>query len=268
MGRDLFDIALMKKFGGGSGNTSSDSPSGGGGVTSWEDIPDKPFNIVELMPETQFMYNPDWGYFAAQTGFEFVAGKTYIISWNGVEYTATAKVYYYPDNFKLAIGNEAVIGGEDNGLPFVMLSFLFDSVTKGIMFAAPLDGSTAVSVGVKGVESSPLYDNSNTLVLDARGWYDDTSERKFELNALYATPEQIHTALVAGKKVSMLVPVFKQWEDGMVDMVGMEEVPLLGVAITEGKHVAYWYKAGTFVSKEYMYITMYNDDGTYISVGS
>lgn len=60
MGRDLFDIALMKKFGGGSG----------GGVSSWNDLTDKPFGemmgeVVLAEGEYTSEYDSTYGSFSA-----------------------------------------------------------------------------------------------------------------------------------------------------------------------------------------------------------
>lgn len=252
MGGDLFNIALMKKFGG-----------SGGGVSSWNDLTDKPFNIVELMPETQFVYVADYGNFIAQTDFELVADKTYIINWNGVEYTGTAKTVYYNGGFMVAVGNEAFSGGEDNGLPFVVARQMFDDFLKGIMFAVPLDGSTSITVGVKGVESSPLYDNSNALVFDTRFDWNGATQ-KVEPTVLYVTPEQIYSALAADKKVCVLAPTYLI-EGGSWTTNGMQEVPLVRAWIEQGIHLTMWgtlSKSG--FADQFGFIAKYNDDGTYI----
>ena len=161
---DIFDIALMKKFGGGSGGgggyvlTDADKaeiaeqaaalvPGGGGGVPSWNDIPDKPFgeddNAV-LLPPTQFAYDSAFGLFAVPGYIDFMIGKTYTVNWNGVEYTTEAVPGQFNGEDLVMIGNPAALGGANNGLPFAVACLL------GSIGAIPLDGSTAVNVGIKG----------------------------------------------------------------------------------------------------------------------
>lgn len=173
----------------------------GGGVPSWNDLPDKPFDIVELMPKTQLVYDESGGYFMAQADFEFVAGRTYIINWNGVEYTTTAKfgrlIVPGLENLAVAVGNYALFGEENNGLPFAVGSVPYRPEVKGFVVAAPFDGSTSVTLGVK---SYSFYEASDTLLLDMR--WDSAAEKNQA--TLYATPEQILNAFTAGKKIIYL----------------------------------------------------------------
>lgn len=133
----LHDALLAKAFGGG---------SGGGGVTSWDDLPDKPFgDMVEVLPETEFEIEPDFGFFVDPNypSYALVTGYDYVIRYNGVDHPCTAidvAILGFPC---VAAGNPAAWGGEDNGLPFAV------AYVQGTLGAIPLDGSTSVIVGIK-----------------------------------------------------------------------------------------------------------------------
>lgn len=219
------------------------------GVSSWNDLTDKPFNIVELMPKTELVYYDATGIFTASTDFELAAGRTYIVNWNGVEYTATASAgTFVSENIAAAViyvGNPAVVGGENNGLPFAVARILFDPTSKGVIGAIPLDGSTSVSVGIKGLES-PYVDSTGPLVLDAL--FDETSG---ELTTVYATPEQIFTAFMAGRQI-VIVRRFSA-------MLVRLSVSFIGGNTEMGE---FFYLVPSYGNIEYS--MKYNGDGTYV----
>lgn len=169
----------------------------GGGVSSWNDLTDKPFELVEVMPETQFFFMDSVGYFAAESGFMLVPGRKYVVNWNGTEYTTTARYGEFNMGgqiaFVLFAGNPVIIGGEDNGLPFGIAKVILNG---GLIGAIPLDGSTTVTVSIK---SSTFYETSDTLLLDAT-----TDASTYKPTIVYATPEQIAQAYFAGKRVVIL----------------------------------------------------------------
>ena len=174
----------------------SDIPTGGGGGTGSE--------IVELMPDTQFVYVDSMGLFMAQTDFQFVAGKTYVIKYNGVEYTVTAKFGAYSmDGTNAAVifvGNSAVFGGENNGLPFALAVVPFMSYFKGMLMGAPLDGATSITASVKGAASSALYkDPYAPLVLDGR--IDSSSG---ELTVIYGDDTEVCEAFLTGREIVVI----------------------------------------------------------------
>ncbi len=137
MGRDLFDIALMKKF-------------GGGGVSSWNDLTDKPFGEDEnavLLPPTQFT---EYEGFNIAGNINFIEGKTYTVNWNGVDYSTEGFLIAEGGVTTVGIGNPSAFGGEDNNLPFSIASI------AGVIAVFPLDGSEEAIVGITGYAIKPI----------------------------------------------------------------------------------------------------------------
>lgn len=137
----LHDALMAKAFGGGSG--------GGGGVSSWNDLTDKPFGESEnavLLPKTELVYVEAEGFFITPGYIEFVLGKTYTVNWNGVDYATECFEGAYNGMMLTGLGNPAAVGGQNNNLPFIV------ACMSGCIGAIPLDGSTAVTVGITGYE--------------------------------------------------------------------------------------------------------------------
>lgn len=71
-----------------------------------------------------------------------VEGDTYIVKWDGVEYTSVAKSYTFEGSTFVCIGNLVVIGEEDNGIPFY-------ATTDGVFILIDYDETaTERTVGV------------------------------------------------------------------------------------------------------------------------
>ena len=119
----------------------------GGGVSSWNDLTDKPFGESDnavLLPPTQFAYDSTFGLFAVPGYIDFVVGKTYTVNWNGVDYKTEAVPGQFNGESLVMVGNPAALGGTNNNLPFAVACLM------GSIGAIPLDGSTAVNVGISG----------------------------------------------------------------------------------------------------------------------
>ena len=119
----------------------------GGGVSSWNDLPDRPFgesDNAELWPKTLFAYDSAFGLFTTPGYIDFVVGKTYTVNWNGVDYTTEAVPGTFNGESLVMLGNPAALGGANNNLPFAVACLM------GSIGAIPLDGSTAVNVGITG----------------------------------------------------------------------------------------------------------------------
>lgn len=99
---------------------------------------------AQLLPLTPFEYDDSFGVYAVPGHIDFVEGKTYIVNWNGVDYTTVGVPAQFQGTDFIAIGNTVALGGEDNGLPFAA------GCLMGAIAAIPLDGSTNVNVGIKG----------------------------------------------------------------------------------------------------------------------
>lgn len=130
-----------------------DSKAGSGGVSSWNDLTDKPFGepeIVELLPKTQFVYESSAGFFVTPGVIDFQLGKPYIVNWNGTDYNTEGVHAEYLGNTIVGIGNLAALGGENNGLPFGIACF------DGLIGAIPLDGSTAVEASISETRMSTI----------------------------------------------------------------------------------------------------------------
>lgn len=121
-----------------------------GGVTSWNDLTDKPFGESDnavVLQETQFVSGIMDGALATMaSGVELVEGKTYTVNWNGVEYETVCFMGVSPlDGSPMPmVGNPAALGGEDNNLPFAI-----GGNEQGVA-AVPLDGSTSAIVSITG----------------------------------------------------------------------------------------------------------------------
>ena len=128
---------------------------GGGGVTSWNDLTDKPFGevpgLVELMPETAAVEYPDSPFGPAwmfTTAPVLAVGETYTVVYNGAAYECvgmSAPEGYDNDPKAVALGNFAVLGGTNTGEPFAMLVMPTYQQIMAIDFA----GATSVTLSIK-----------------------------------------------------------------------------------------------------------------------
>lgn len=118
-----------------------------GAVTSWNDLLDKPFGEkedAELLPKTEFQYDDSMEVFLAPGQLNLTVGNTYTVSWNGTDYTSEAVSGSFLGSAIVLVGNPAAVGGTNNGLPFAI------ACLEGMTGAISLDGSTSVTVGVRG----------------------------------------------------------------------------------------------------------------------
>lgn len=149
-GKNLEPITRMERFlkeyrGGGGGNSAPADWNAKAGEpghvlnrTHWTE-----YHIGDALPECQLMPGDD-GVFLYPAGPELIDGNKYTVTWNGVEYECTALVV----EGAYALGN---LGAEDEsfevtGEPFIILSAPGYGIT-----ALPLDGSTSVTLAIRGV---------------------------------------------------------------------------------------------------------------------
>ena len=173
----------------------SENGGGTGGVTSWNDLKDRPFGESDnavLLPNTQFAYESTFEVFAVPGYIDFLVGKTYTVNWNGVDYTTEAVPGQFNGEDLVMIGNPAALGGTNNNLPFAIACLM------GSVAAIPLDGSTAVNVGIIGFGIVPI---PFQYLTNALPYYIDVT----------ATPKDNSTAFVyeCSETVSNLMEVYE-----------------------------------------------------------
>lgn len=101
-------------------------PEGGsGGVSSWNDLTDKPFGDEEkedfIIPETTAEFVNGNPYYPTNPPVApWVLGRSYTVVWNGTSYTCTANEFPVADVPMYALGNASMVGGEDTGEPFLI----------------------------------------------------------------------------------------------------------------------------------------------------
>lgn len=123
---------------------------GSGGASSWNDLTDKPFGdeLVEILPETEveFVYDDAEAIWVGEFQAKKVVGNenNYIVVYNGVEYRGTSA--------HGCMGNTAISGGEDNGMPF----FIMPIDENGGHLIISLDELPKTTVSIKEFVSTPI----------------------------------------------------------------------------------------------------------------
>lgn len=119
----------------------------GGGVTSWNDLENKPFGeevqIVELFPETLLtesieMRDPTW--VVPMDGESLIVGETYVVRWNGVEYECVCQDLSTKGDSISGLGNLIAFEGTSNREPFGVLYRKYRTGTQ--VLAQALDETT------------------------------------------------------------------------------------------------------------------------------
>lgn len=87
--------------------------NGGGGGGSG--LPPISTETVVIVPQATLSFTEYQGSYISQTDFVADNGATYLISWDGVDYTCTALT----QAGMFALGNTLMIGGPDTGEPFL-----------------------------------------------------------------------------------------------------------------------------------------------------
>ena len=102
---------------------------GGGGVSSWNDLTDKPFyeesSIVEILPETTLTTTDPGEFIIAENPPVIEGGKTYVVGWNGTDYTCGSVDLAELSGGQVSgvmVGNMSLQGLADTGEPFCIIS--------------------------------------------------------------------------------------------------------------------------------------------------
>lgn len=131
-----------------------------GGVSSWNDLTDKPFGEVDntsIIPKITLTPNENGeAAYTAPLGDAPVVGEMYLVDWNGIEYICTGQSTIAMGVDAVALGNfGGVTGGENTGEPFVII--LSPDMALGVYAAiAVLDGSAEITVSVHAIGETKL----------------------------------------------------------------------------------------------------------------
>ena len=142
---------------------------GAGGVSSWNDLTDKPFytsvEFAEIVPAQSVTFAAQSGTNIASyppVGTELKAGETYIVTWDGTDYRCIAS----GDSKAVFIGNMSIMGGmdeDDTGEPFLIAASSSQSMT-----AAKEAGTHTVGISGKTEVVHPIDGKYlPTFVVDA-----------------------------------------------------------------------------------------------------
>lgn len=158
----------------------TDDGSRAGGVTSWEDLEDKPFyealEATELVPLTELDISD--GTAVLQSVLPFVEGDTYVVEWDGEVYNCVCRADTYSAYggvAVLALGNHSLFGGTGgNGEPFAIAAITDLGVTGCMVGEADLGthtmaihGQSLVVHTIKPEYLPPIpYYNLNDLGID------------------------------------------------------------------------------------------------------
>jgi hypothetical protein len=135
-----------------------DSSGGSGGVSSWNDLTDRPFyseyEIGTVLDETSHVFGgPDDIVFMMTEPVSVFTGEEYIVIWNGTEYTCVCGEFDMEGVTFQSLGNLGAMGiGDDTGEPFHVTVIPVDMVeTVGATAQIiPLDGSTELTISITG----------------------------------------------------------------------------------------------------------------------
>lgn len=130
----------------------------GGGVSSWNDLTDKPFgeseSIVNILPNG-VTYNEDLpGFMGVATAIPAV-GEMYTVMFNGTNYDTIAMDI---EGVGAVLGNLALVGGEATDEPFLIAFAVNEGQSMAV--AMTLDGAQEASIAVYGkVKTVKKLDN-------------------------------------------------------------------------------------------------------------
>lgn len=139
-------------------------PPFSGGVTSWNDLQDRPFGesveTVEFLPETvcffQSMPSLETNMMPGGTipsQYDLVVGQTYIVTWDGVEYECVAKEVSNSTVPVLGNENYSWSNYDGTGEPF----YISASVQWGFTMYTPVsDGEHTVAIRTMQTITKPL----------------------------------------------------------------------------------------------------------------
>lgn len=118
-----------------------------GGVSSWNDLTDKPFGeeITTIFPETELIFTDMGGMIGTQLAFpvELIAGNIYTVVYNGESFECRAASEDSTE--EMYLGNYGMITGDgDTGEPFII------GVFGGNLVIISLAGLSSATISIHG----------------------------------------------------------------------------------------------------------------------
>lgn len=186
------------------GALKENSGSGGGSAPSdWNAAEGEPGHVLnrthykelaELVNGTA-VWNDDVEFLALETDFVFVAGETYVVTYNGVEYTCTAFEYDDVGIVVTGVGNGAVLGLEDTGEPFFMFT------EEGMLLCVDYNEATEATIRISGCRYVTIPRN---YLPETVHWIDAVMDGD-TYTGITVTPAQTAEAIHAGLEVKLRV---------------------------------------------------------------
>lgn len=183
----------------------------GGGVSSWNDLTDKPFDteIVVILPETT-LTNESEDTATALAAYPIEVGKEYTVKYNGVEYVVSNGVEV---EGIVCFGNLSAFDESfsDTGEPFFACGLQDEGLY--MVLVGSLDGSTEFTVSITNEKVTPIEQKYVTNVLpywivvedhpneDAPGATDRVYTTK-------ATVTEVEAAIKSGKDIKMRIDMY------------------------------------------------------------
>ena len=130
---------------------------GSGGVTSWNDLTDKPFDTVEkedyIIPETTVAMTEGQGLLMSPPAAAWAGSRAYTVNWNGTDYNCTSIEMEDAGITGYILGNMAILDGEDTGEPFLIMGFNEPNDGMGGCYAvcADMTGAESATFSVHGM---------------------------------------------------------------------------------------------------------------------
>ena len=229
-----------------------------GGVTSWNDLTDKPFG--DEVERVQILdTNKAW---ATE---QLIAGNEYVVVYEGEEYRQTAYACTYNDNSGVAVGNAAIVYmGADTGEPFFIQvdSYMIDGEYATHFYTSD-NQHHQVFVYREETTISPLP----TKYLPEHLQF---GEEHNEITLVNVESDYLEWTMVGdnSSELEMSIPTenFVELEEGMISQVefalGLPEI----ASIFKGEVVADNYGSLKFSAPAYPSITFTltsSDDGEY-----
>lgn len=157
-----------------------DKPTSGGGVSSWNDLTDKPFyeevGEIEILPEqTLVLEEVDGAMGTNLTSLGFVDGQEYTVNYNGVEYVRNA--FLFADMGGILLGNASAFGFEDTGEPFLIADI--PSMSVASLMSLDRKSEVEISITYNGTVVHPLQEKFLPKTPKIHVDYYEYTEQKF-----------------------------------------------------------------------------------------